>query len=54
MADLEATYLVGKVKAKAHPFVEYFKFVDKYRFEKFSSGKFTVLQANSLDSSFGA
>ncbi len=25
MADLEATYLVGKVKAKVHPFVEYFK-----------------------------
>ena len=23
MADLEATYLVGKVKAKVHPFVEY-------------------------------
>ena len=27
VADLEATYLVGKVKAKAHPFVEYFKFL---------------------------
>ena len=27
MADLEATYLVGKVKAKAHPFVEVFKTV---------------------------
>ena len=27
MADLEATYLVGKVKAKVHPFVEYFKFL---------------------------
>lgn len=26
VADLEATYLVGKIKAKAHPFVEYFKF----------------------------
>ncbi len=27
MAALEATYLVGKVKAKVHPFVEYFKFL---------------------------
>lgn len=30
MADLEATYLVGKVKAKAHPFVEYFKFLKQF------------------------
>ena len=30
MADLEATYLVGKVKAKVHPFVEYFKFLKKF------------------------
>lgn len=30
VADLEATYLVGKVKAKAHPFVEYFKFLKQF------------------------
>ena len=26
LAVLDDTYLVGKIKAKAHPFVEYFKF----------------------------
>ena len=26
LAKLDDTYLVGKIKAKAHPFVEYFKF----------------------------
>ena len=30
VADLEATYLVGKVKAKPHPFVEYFKFLKQF------------------------
>ena len=30
VADLEATYLVGKIKAKAHPFVEYFKFLKQF------------------------
>ena len=27
LASLEDTYVVGKIKAKAHPFVEYFKFL---------------------------
>ena len=34
MADLEATYLVGKVKAKVHPFVEYFKFLKQFEDEQ--------------------
>ncbi len=34
MADLEATYLVGKIKAKAHPFVEYFKFLKQFEDEQ--------------------
>ena len=33
VADLEATYLVGKVKAKPHPFVEYFKFLKQFEDE---------------------
>ena len=27
LQKLDDTYLVGKIKAKAHPFVEYFKFL---------------------------
>ena len=30
LALLEDTYLVGKIKAKAHPFVEYFKFLKQF------------------------
>ena len=41
MADLEATYLVGKVKAKAHPFVEYFKFLKQFEDEN-TVAKYTI------------
>ena len=41
MADLEATYLVGKVKAKAHPFVEYFKFLKQFEDEQ-TVAKYTI------------
>ena len=30
MALLDDTYLVGKIKAKAHPFVEYYKFLKQF------------------------
>ena len=33
LAAVEDTYLVGKVKAKAHPFVEYFKFLKQFEDE---------------------
>ena len=41
VADLEATYLVGKVKAKAHPFVEYFKFLKQFEDEN-TVAKYTI------------
>ena len=41
MADLEATYLVGKIKAKAHPFVEYFKFLKQFEDEQ-TVAKYTI------------
>ena len=41
MADLEATYLVGKVKAKVHPFVEYFKFLKQFEDEN-TIAKYTI------------
>ena len=41
MADLEATYLVGKVKAKAHPFVEGFKFLKQFEDEN-TVAKYTI------------
>ena len=41
MADLEATYLVGKVKAKVHPFVEYFKFLKQFEDEN-TVAKYTI------------
>lgn len=37
IADLEDTYLVGKIKAKAHPFVEDFKFVKSLESEGFEA-----------------
>mgnify|MGYP002450990525 FL=1 len=41
VADLEATYLVGKVKAKAHPFVESFKFLKQFEDEN-TVAKYTI------------
>ena len=41
MADLEATYLVGMVKAKVHPFVEYFKFLTQFEDEQ-TVAKYTI------------
>ena len=41
MADLEATYLVGKIKAKTHPFVEYFKFLKQFEDEN-TVAKYTI------------
>lgn len=41
MADLEATYLVGRVKAKEHPFVEYFKFLKQFEDEN-TVAKYTI------------
>ncbi len=41
VADLEATYLVGKVKAKAHPFVEYFKFLKRFEDDN-TVAKYTI------------
>ena len=50
VADLEATYLVGKIKAKAHPFVEYFKFLkqfeDKNTVAIYNSGTGTDISAD--------
>lgn len=37
VADLEATYLVGKISAKHHPFVEDFKFVKSLESEGFEA-----------------
>ncbi len=41
MAELEDTYLVGKVKAKPHPFVEYFKFLKQFEDEN-TVAKYTI------------
>lgn len=41
LAAVEDTYLVGKVKAKAHPFVEYFKFLKQFEDEN-SVAKYTI------------
>ncbi len=37
VADLEATYLVGKIKVRPHPFVENFKFVKSLESEGFEA-----------------
>lgn len=41
MADLEDTYLTGKVKEKKHPFVEYFKFLKQFEDEN-TVAKYTI------------
>ena len=41
LAAVEDTYLVGKVKAKAHPFVEYFKFLKQFEGEN-TVAKYTI------------
>lgn len=41
LAALEDTYLVGRVKAKAHPFVEYFKFLKQLEDEN-TVAKYTI------------
>ncbi len=41
LAVLDDTYLVGKIKAKAHPFVEYFKFLKQFEDEN-TVAKYTV------------
>ena len=41
MAALEDTWLVGKVKAKPHPFVEYFKFLKQFEDEN-TVAKYTI------------
>ena len=41
VAQLEDTYLTGKVKAKAHPFVEYFKFLKQFEDEN-TVAKYTI------------
>lgn len=41
LAALEDTYLVGKIKAKAHPFVEYFKFLKQFEDEN-TVAKYTI------------
>ena len=41
LAVLDDTYLIGKVKAKAHPFVEYFKFLKQFEDED-TVAKYTV------------
>ncbi len=41
LAAVEDTYLVGKVKAKAHPFVEYFKFLKQFEDEN-TVAKYTI------------
>ena len=44
LASLEDTYVVGKIKAKAHPFVEYFKFL-KYSCKIYNSSTGTDVPA---------
>jgi len=41
LAVLDDTYLVGKVKAKAHPFVEYFKFLKQFE-DDHTVAKYTI------------
>lgn len=41
LAAVEDTYLVGKVKSKAHPFVEYFKFLKQFEDEN-TVAKYTI------------
>lgn len=41
MAALDDTWLVGKVKAKPHPFVEYFKFLKQFEDEN-TVAKYTI------------
>lgn len=41
LAQLEDTYLTGKVRAKAHPFVEYFKFLKQFEDEN-TVAKYTI------------
>lgn len=41
LAILDDTYLVGKIKAKAHPFVEYFKFLKQFEDEN-TVAKYTI------------
>lgn len=41
LAAVEDTYLVGKIKAKAHPFVEYFKFLKQFEDEN-TVAKYTI------------
>lgn len=41
LAVLDDTYLIGKFKAKAHPFVEYFKFLKRFEDEN-TVAKYTI------------
>ncbi len=41
LAMLDDTYLIGKIKAKAHPFVEYFKFLKQFEDEN-TVAKYTI------------
>lgn len=41
LAFLEDTYLVGKIKAKKHPFVEYFKYLKQFE-DKNTIAKYTI------------
>ncbi|WP_294241773.1 5-methyltetrahydropteroyltriglutamate--homocysteine methyltransferase, partial [Pseudobutyrivibrio sp.] len=41
LAVLDDTYLVGKIKPKAHPFVEYFKFLQQFEDEN-TVAKYTI------------
>ena len=41
LAQLEDTYLIGEVRAKAHPFVEYFKFLKQFEDEN-TVAKYTI------------
>ncbi len=41
LALVDDTYLVGKIKAKAHPFVEYFKFLKQFEDEN-TIAKYTI------------
>lgn len=41
LAVLDDTYLIGKIKAKAHPFVEYFKFLKQFEDEN-TVAKYTI------------
>ncbi len=41
LAKLDDTYLIGKIKPKAHPFVEYFKFLKQFEDEN-TVAKYTI------------